>query len=139
PLVQCDKRYVRHRTERTRPRRISSKKFAKGAMRNHSARAMYDQLEDMLTSKTMQLRSAIAADARPPQAGGRARGWARRISAELASVLIDTLGLAATIEWHVRQYQKCTGILCELTVSSVAGFDLPGDYAATIYDIYNEA
>ena len=108
-------------------------------MRNHPARAMYDQLEDALTSMTMQLRSAIVADARPPQASGRARGWARQISAELASVLIDTLGLAATIEWHVRQYQKCTGILCELTVSSVAGFDLPGDYAATIYDIYNEA
>jgi signal transduction histidine kinase len=54
-------------------------------------------------------------------------------------VLLDTLGLAATIEWHVRQYQKCTGILCELTVRSAAGFDLPDDYAATIYDIYNEA
>ena len=108
-------------------------------MRNHPARGMYDQLEDTLTSMTMQLRSAIVADARPPQASGRARGWARQISAELASVLIDTLGLAATIEWHVRQYQKCTAILCELTVSSVASFDLPGDYAATIYDIYNEA
>jgi two-component system, NarL family, sensor histidine kinase UhpB len=108
-------------------------------MRNHPARGMYDQLEDTLTSMTMQLRSAIAADAQPPQASGRARGWARQVSAELASVLLDTLGLAATIEWHVRQYQKCTGILCELTVSSVAGFDLPEDYAATIYDIYNEA
>jgi two-component system sensor histidine kinase UhpB len=109
-------------------------------MRNHSARAMYDQLEDTLTSMTMQLRSAISADAQPaPQAKGRASGWARQISAELASVLLDTLGLAATIEWHVRQYQKCTGILCELSVSSAAGFDLPEDYAATMFDIYNEA
>jgi len=108
-------------------------------MRNHPARAMYDQLEDTLTSMTMQLRSAIAADAQPPKAGGRAPGWGRQVSGELASVLLDTLGLAATIEWHVRQYQKCTGILCELTVSSVAGFDLPEDYAGTIYDIYNEA
>jgi two-component system sensor histidine kinase UhpB len=108
-------------------------------MRNPPARAMYDQLEDTLTSMTLQLRSAIAADARPPQASARPQGWARQISAELASVLLDTLGLAGTIEWHVRQYQKCTGILCELTVSSAAGFDLPEDYAATIFDIYNEA
>ena len=108
-------------------------------MRNHPARAIYDQLEDMLSSMTMQLRSAIAADAQPPQASGRARGWARQVSAELASVLLDTVGLAATIEWHVRQYQKCTGILCELTVRSAAGCDLPEDYAATIFDIYSEA
>ena len=120
-------------------------------MRHHPGRAMYDQLEDTLTSITMQLRSAIEADANMPArvngkvngASGpplhRASGWARQISAELGSVLLDTLGLAATIEWHVRQYQKCTGILCELTVSSAAGFDLPEHYAATIYDVYNEA
>jgi two-component system sensor histidine kinase UhpB len=108
-------------------------------MRNHPARAMYDQIEDALTSLTMQLRSAITADAQARPLGGRARGWARQISSELASVLLDTLGLAGTIEWHVRQYQKCTGILCELTVSSAARFDLPEDYAATIFDMYNEA
>jgi two-component system sensor histidine kinase UhpB len=116
----------------------------------HPARAMYDQLEDTLTSITMQLRSAIEADANMPRrvngnaaaASGpllRANGWARQISAELGSVLLDTLGLPATIEWHVRQFQKCTGVLYELTVSNVAGFDLPEDYAATMFDIYHEA
>jgi len=54
-------------------------------------------------------------------------------------VLLGTLGLAATIEWHVRQFQTCTGILCELTMNNAAGFDLPEDYAETIFDIYNEA
>ena len=50
-------------------------------MCNHSARAMYDQLEDTLSSMTMQLRSAIAADARPASpASGRANGWAPRRS-----------------------------------------------------------
>jgi signal transduction histidine kinase len=111
---------------------------------------MYDQLEDTLTSITMQLRSAIEADARmPPRVNGkgngasgplhRANGWARQISAELGSVLLDTLGLAATIEWHVRQFQKCTGVLYELTVTNAAAFDLPEDYAVTMFDIYNEA
>ena len=119
-------------------------------MRHHPARAMYDQLEDTLTSLTMQLRSAIEADASmPPRGNGkgngaggplqRANGWARQISAELGSVLLDTLGLAATIEWHVRQFQKCTGVLYELTVTNAAAFDLPEDYAATMFDIYNEA
>ena len=121
-----------------------------GTMHNHPARAMYDQLEDTLTSITMQLRSAIEADANmPPRVNGkvnlagsplhRPSGWAREVSAELGSVLLDTLGLAATIEWHVRQFQKITGVLYELTVTDAGGFDLPEDYAETIFDIYNEA
>ena len=119
-------------------------------MRSHPARAMYDQLEDALTSITMQLRSAIEADARmPARLNGmahrasdplqRVRGWGRQVAAELGSVLLETLGLAATIEWHVRQFQKCTGVLYELTVNHAAAFDLPEDYAAAIFDAYNEA
>ena len=84
-------------------------------MRNHPARAMYDQAED----------------SRPARS--------RQISAELGAVLLDTLGLAATVEWHVHQYQKCTGILCELSIRSAAGFDLPEDHATAIFDIYSEA
>ena len=100
---------------------------------------MYDQLEDALTSITRQLRTAIEADVRmrPPRA--RASGWARQVWAELGSVLIDTLGLTATIEWHARQFQKCTGVLYELTVNHAAAFDLPEDHAAAIFDVYNEA
>jgi signal transduction histidine kinase len=119
-------------------------------MPRYLARAMYDQLEDTLTSITMQLRSAIQADASmPPRVNGkvneaigrlrRSSGWARQVSAELGSVLLDTLGLPATIEWHVRQFQKCTGIIYELTVSDAAGFDLPEGHAETMYDIYSQA
>lgn len=119
-------------------------------MRHYPARAMYDQIEDALTSITMQLRSAIHADASmPPRVNGkangagsplhRASGWGRQAAAELGSVLLDTLGLAVTIEWHLHQFQKCTGILYELTVNNAGGFDLPGDYAATIFDSYSEA
>jgi len=119
-------------------------------MPRHLARAMYDQLEDTLTSITMQLRSAIQADASLParvngrvnEAIGRLRrssGWARQVSAELGSVLLDTLGLAATVEWHARQFRKCTGIHCELTVNDAAGFDLPDGYAESVYDMYSEA
>jgi signal transduction histidine kinase len=116
-------------------------------MRRYPARAMYNQLEDILRSITMQLRSAIAADAHKPlRINGasssplqRASGWARQVSAGLAAVPLSTMGLAATIEWHVRQFQICTGIRCELTMNNAAGFELPQDYAAAIFDIYNEA
>ena len=107
---------------------------------------MYDQLDDTLRSITMQLRSAIQADANGAAPASdasdplqRANGWARKLSVELASVLLGTLGLAATIEWHLRQFQTCTGIPCDLTLNNSAGFDLPEDYAETIFDIYNEA
>lgn len=64
---------------------------------------------------------------------------ARPISAELGSVLLDTLGLAETLEWHARRFRKRTGVVYELKVSRAAAFDLPEDYAETILDIYNEA
>ena len=117
-------------------------------MRQHPARAMYDQIEPLLTSITMQLRSAIYADVNMPsrvdgkKVSGplrRASGWARNVAAELGSLLLDTLGLAATIEWHLQQFQKCTGIAYELTVSNAAHVDLPEEYAATIFDVYSEA
>lgn len=104
---------------------------------------MYDELEGALTSITMQLRSAIHADSRRVNgAGDRLHGesaWTRQTITELASILLGTLGLAATIEWHVQQFQKCTGIPCELTVNAAAGFELPEDYATTMFEVYNEA
>ena len=70
-------------------------------MRHGPARGMYDQIEDALTSITMQLRSAIHADANMSGAANgkvngakdpfqRDSGWARQIAAELGSVLLYT-------------------------------------------------
>jgi signal transduction histidine kinase len=64
---------------------------------------------------------------------------ARSISTELGSILVDTLGLPAAIEWRARQFQKVTGVFCELTVDSVRPAGLPEDHAATIFAFYNEA
>ena len=119
-------------------------------MRHEPARAMYDQIEDALTSITMQLRFAISADAdMPSRADGssidasdplrRGNGWARQVCAELGSVLLYTIGLAATMEWHLHQFRKCTGIACELTVDNETGFDPPDDCAADTFEIYSEA
>jgi two-component system sensor histidine kinase UhpB len=96
------------------------------------------------------LRSAIQADAAPPRGVDekaasehaplrRSRVRARQITVDIGSVLLGSLGLAATIEWHVRQFQKSTGVPCNLTVVENAGIDLPEYYAGTIFDIYSEA
>jgi signal transduction histidine kinase len=88
-------------------------------MRHHPARAMHNRLEE----------DAPFADASTPIT----------VSTELGSVLLDTLGLAQAIEWHARKFQKCTGVVSELTVNDAAGFEPPEDCAATIFEIYNEA
>ena len=76
-----------------------------------SARAMYGQLEDAFTSMSTQLRS----------------------------VLLDTLGFAAAVEWHVRHFQRCTGVPCAVSVDNATGLDLPEVYAAALFDIYHDA
>jgi signal transduction histidine kinase len=64
---------------------------------------------------------------------------ARSISTELGSILLDTLGLPAALEWRAHQFQKLTGVFCKLTVDPVARASLPEDHAATIFAFYNEA
>jgi len=97
-------------------------------MRHEPSRAMHESSEDAQTSVTR-----VTGKVDPVS------GWARRLTAELESVLLDTLGLAAAIEWYLRGWQKYTGIASELAVSNAAGFDLPEEYAASIFHIYSEA
>jgi signal transduction histidine kinase len=61
------------------------------------------------------------------------------LSAELGSVMLSTLGLAETIEWHLHQVRKRTGIRCELGVKATERFDLPEEHAEALFDIYNGA
>jgi len=65
-------------------------------------------------------------------------GKARPISPELASVLLDTLGLEGTLQWHARRLERRTGVRCELALHDAAGVDLPEAWAATIIEIYDE-
>ncbi len=74
------------------------------------------------------------------RAQAESAGWsASPIAPELASVLLGTLGLVATIEWHLHEFRKCTRIPCELTVNDAAGFNLPEEYATAIFHVYLEA
>ena len=45
-------------------------------------------------------------------------GATERISTELRPALLDDLGLAAAVEWYVEDFQKHSGINCEVDVSA---------------------
>ena len=61
----------------------------------------------------------------------------RAIATQLRPGLLDDLGLAAAIEWQVKDFQKRSGILCALTLP---GDDphLSRDQATAIFRIFQE-
>ncbi len=117
--------------------------------RSEPGRAVYAELGDTLMAIKMQLESAIQAEARliarDEQAhrrsarADRASLSIRQISAELGSVLLDTLGMAATIEWYLHQFQKCTAIHCELCIDDGLRAGLAEEYATAIFEVFHEA
>jgi len=62
----------------------------------------------------------------------------RRIASELRPGMLDDLGLAASIEWQAKDFEKRTGIACAVNVS--VG-DLPVDQAQSmaLFRIFQEA
>ena len=70
----------------------------------------------------------------PPLVNGKVR----RISPELGSVVVDTLGLTAALEWHGRRLQRRTGLRYELTLNDAVGVGVPEAWATTILQIYDE-
>jgi signal transduction histidine kinase len=75
----------------------------------------------------------------PPHGSERAGIWSRQVAAELGAVLLETLGLAAAVEWYVHQFQKYTGVRYALTVSETAGFETPEEYATGIFEMLHDA
>jgi signal transduction histidine kinase len=62
----------------------------------------------------------------------------RRIATELRPGMLDDLGLAASIEWQARDFEKRTGIVCAVSVSTE---DLPLARAQSValFRIFQEA
>ncbi|MGD2244935.1 MAG: PAS domain S-box protein [Candidatus Aminicenantes bacterium] len=61
----------------------------------------------------------------------------QRLSAELRPGLLDDIGLFATIEWQAEEFQKRTGIVCELSVSSQK-INLDQERSTAIFRIFQE-
>jgi signal transduction histidine kinase len=62
----------------------------------------------------------------------------QRVMSELRPPVLDGVGLAAAIEWQLGQFQKRTGILCEL-VSDVEGKELSPDGNLALFRVLQEA
>jgi len=62
----------------------------------------------------------------------------RRLATELRPGMLDDLGLAASIEWLARDFEKRTGIVCEVRVSS-PDLPLPRAQSLALFRIFQEA
>ena len=62
----------------------------------------------------------------------------KRISAELRPAILDDLGLAAAIEWHAQEFQKRTGITCEVRSSFDSG-SLDLGRSTALFRIFQES
>jgi len=62
----------------------------------------------------------------------------RRIATELRPGMLDDLGLAASIEWLARDFEKRTGIMCEVSVSA-PDLPLPRAQSLALFRIFQEA
>lgn len=63
---------------------------------------------------------------------------ARRISAELRPGMLDALGLAAAVEWMVRDFEKRNEIQCELHIGPEE-IEVENDVATDVFRILQEA
>jgi PAS domain S-box-containing protein len=61
----------------------------------------------------------------------------QRLSAELRPGLLDDLGLLSAMEWQAEEFQKRTGIACELSLGSQE-IDLDQERSTAIFRIFQE-
>jgi len=60
-----------------------------------------------------------------------------RICTELRPDILDHLGLGAAIEWQAEEFQKKTGIQCEVAVQE--DLEVDGERSTTLFRIFQEA
>jgi signal transduction histidine kinase len=61
----------------------------------------------------------------------------RRIATELRPGILDSLGLAAALEWQANEFQSRTGIPCQI-VANVDDSHLQQQFATVFFRIYQE-
>lgn len=62
----------------------------------------------------------------------------RRISSDLRPMMLDDLGLAPAAEWLVHDFQRRTGIVCELAIA-LPEAELPGDISTAVFRLLQES
>jgi PAS domain S-box-containing protein len=117
--------------------------------RTQIARELHDQLGQALTAMKFDLAwltdrlvqkdvtLAQKAKAVTAQMDGMIK-TVRRIATELRPGMLDDLGLAASIEWLARDFEKRTGIVCAVNVSA-PDLPVPRAPALALFRIFQEA
>ncbi len=112
------------------------------------AREIHDELGQVLTALKMDLvwlKNRLPGDQVPLHDKMRSMvelvdktgETVQRISAELRPGLLDDLGLAAAIEWQTEEFQKRTGIPCEISLEP-EDFFAEQDISTAIFRIFQE-
>lgn len=116
--------------------------------RTHIARAIHDELGQTLTGLKMDVAWLQRHLDQPQQALLEKTAvmsdlldltiqTVRRISTELRPGILDDLGLVATIEWQLQEFQARTGIISKL-ISSPEETGLNADGSTTVFRIFQE-
>ena len=115
------------------------------------AREIHDELGQMLTKLKMDLAWLQRRLGQATDGGVKSRlasmaelldqtvQTVRRISSELRPGMLDTLGLAAALEWEVQQFQARTGIPCRFKADAKLPSDLGRPVSIALYRILQEA
>jgi len=92
--------------------------------RRRIAHELHDELGQSLTALKMELSRVAQDHEQVPSLFARLRSVldmishcveaVRRISQELRPAILDHLGLGAAVEWHAGEFQRRTGIACDL-------------------------
>jgi signal transduction histidine kinase len=109
------------------------------------ARELHDEVGQLLTGLKLQLEAALHA---PPGSQDKIREGLATATTLMAHVreltqlyrprVLDDLGLAPALEWHVTQFQRQTGIAVSLDLSLPPG-RLPGEIETVVFRITQEA
>jgi PAS domain S-box-containing protein len=115
--------------------------------RAHIAREVHDELGQALTGLKLdlawlkpRLRDQASLLERVQAVVGRIDGTidaVRRIATELRPSVLDHLGLVAAVEWQAQEFEKLTGIVVRLSLSS-AGPAVDGTVATTVFRMLQE-
>ena len=117
------------------------------------ARELHDQLGQALTGMKMDLAWIIRKFG--PASRGTGESWVdlvqntvkvvdstiglvRRLATELRPAMLDAFGLPAAIEWHAEEFEKRTGILCDVRVAHVTA-EISEEKQIAMFRIFQEA
>jgi PAS domain S-box-containing protein len=118
--------------------------------RSFIAREIHDELGQALTALKMDvfsLKNGLPASARAQLEPGTKEMAAlidtmidkvRTLAAELRPAVLDSLGLAAAVEWAVQQFARRTGIRCELDLPTEQ-LRIDADRSIDVFRILQEA